>query len=67
MGAEQEWERSPAARAEIRTQPGAGHAAARQDKVENHIDPTLGRKAARVGRGFVPKGLLLERVLGAPR
>lgn len=55
MGAEQEWERSPAARAEIRTQLGTGHAAARQDEVEYHIASTLERRAARVAHGFVTK------------
>jgi hypothetical protein len=68
VGAEQEWERNPAAVAEIRTQAGAGHAAAREDQVENHIASKLERKDARVARGSVPKELLLlERVLGAPR
>jgi hypothetical protein len=67
VGAEQEWERNPAAVAEIRTQAGAGHAAAREDQVENHIASKLERKDARVSRGSVPKRLLLEQVLGAPR
>ena len=52
---EQEGERSPAARAEILTQAGAGNATARQDKVEKHIGTTLARKSSRVARGFVPK------------
>lgn len=67
VSAEQEWERNPAAVAEIRTQAGAGHTAAREDQVENHIASKLERKDARVARGSAPKRLLLERVFGAPR
>lgn len=67
VGAEQEWERRPAAVAEILTQAGAGQAAAREDEVENHIASTLERKDARVGNASVSKELLLERVFGAPR
>jgi hypothetical protein len=68
VGAEQEWERNPAAVAEIRTKAGAGHATTREDQVENHIASKLERKDARVARKSVPKGLLLlERVFGAPR
>jgi hypothetical protein len=66
VGAEQEREVSPAAEAEIRTQLGAGHAAAWQEKVENHISATVERKTARVAHDFVSKALLLERVLVAP-
>jgi hypothetical protein len=65
--AEQEWERSPAAFAEIRTQAGAGQTAAREDEVENHIASKLERKDARVGHASVSKELLLEGVFGAPR
>lgn len=67
VGAEQEWERNPAASAEIRTQAGAGHAAPREDEVENHIASKLERKDARVARASVSKALILERVFGAPR
>lgn len=66
MGAEQERELSPAAKAEIRTQLGAGDAAARKQEVENHISTTVERKTARVAHDSVSKALLLERVLGAP-
>lgn len=68
VGPEQEWERSPAALAEIRTQAGARHAAAREDEVENHIASKLERKDARVARETASKvKLLFERVLLAPR
>ncbi len=66
MGTEQERELSPAAEAEIRTQLGARHAAAREQEVENHISATVERKTARVAHDFVSKALLLERVLVAP-
>lgn len=67
VDAEQERERSPAVRAEILTQTGAGNAATRQEKVEKHIASTLAGKSARVVHGSVPKALLLERVLGSAR